>query len=406
MNGEGTIMGFARAPLQLAVCAGLLSLGVISAAKAGGFARGSADIDTLFEEENFDLRIEGRAVAPTQKFSVNVNPALVGTNFYDNFLIPSAALKFNLNQNLRCEGTFTENVGASIEYAAPTIPKGTTSEELTTNEFGAACLVRFDAGPGVFSVIGGVFAEDLNYHRINDLSIPTGGLMPAGTTANLNLDGQEYGWRAGLAYEIPEIKARAEILYRSGTDYGATGTLTVPGALVHSPAPFVNLPATAEGNLPESVEFIMRSGVAPTWLVFADVKWMDWSVLKALIVTSPLGVTADQYNWRDGWTVTGGVVHSFGDQFAGQVSLTWDRGVGTGWNIAGAGDIWTLAIGGRLRGPKGGEFRGGIGLSYLDSVTETQYANAIIPGNIRSGFNSATDSGFAATFSMGYIVQW
>jgi long-chain fatty acid transport protein len=168
----------------------------------------------------------------------------------------------------------------------------------------------------------------------------------------------------------------------------------------------VNLPATAEGHLPQSVEFMARSGVAPTWLVFTDVKWTDWSVQKALIVTSPLGVTADQYNWKDGWTITGGVVHSFGDQFAGQVSLTWDQGVGTGWNITGAGDIWTLAIGGRLRGPKGGEFRGGVGLSYLDSVTETQYANAIIPGNIRSGFNAATDSGFAATFALGYIVQW
>jgi long-chain fatty acid transport protein len=399
-------MKLTQSPLPSLLCAGLLSLVAIGAAKAGGFSRGSADIDTLFEEENFDLRVEARAVVPTQKFTVNANPALVGTNFYENYLVPSAALKFNLSQNLRCEGTFTESNGASLEYAAPKIPTGTTSEVFTTNEFGGACLVRFDAGPGVFSLIGGVFAEDLDYHRTTDLSIPTAGLLPAGTPAILNLDGQEYGWRAGLAYEIPEIKARAEILYRSGTDYGATGTLTVPGALVHSPAAFVNLPATAEGHLPQSVEFMVRSGVAPTWLVFTDVKWSDWSVQKALIVTSPIGVTADQYNWRDGWTVTGGVVHSFGDQFAGQVSLTWDQGVGTGWNITGAGDIWTLAIGGRLRGPKGGEFRGGIGLSYLDSVTETQYANAIIPGNIRSGFNSATDDGFAATFAFGYIVQW
>ena len=399
-------MNYTLSRLSLLFCAGVMSLVATNAAKAGGFSRGSADIDTLFEEENFDLRVDARVVVPTQKFTVNANPALVGTNFYGSYEIPSAALKFNLNQNLRCEGTFTENTGATIEYAAPKIPTGTTSEEFTTNEFGAACLVRFDAGPGVFSLIGGVFSEDLDYHRTTDLSIPTGGLLPAGTPANLKLDGQEYGWRAGMAYEIPEIKARAEILYRSGTDYGATGTLTVPGVLVGSPAALVNLPATAEGHLPQSVEFMARSGVAPTWLVFTDVKWTDWSVQKALIVTSPLGVTADQYNWKDGWTITGGVVHSFGDQFAGQVSLTWDQGVGTGWNITGAGDIWTLAIGGRLRGPKGGEFRGGIGLSYLDSVTETQYANAIIPGNVRSGFNAATDSGFAATFALGYIVQW
>ena len=53
-----------------------------------------------------------------------------------------------------------------------------------------------------------------------------------------------------------------------------------------------------------------------------------------------------------------------------------------------------------------GEFRFGLGLSYLEGVAETQYANAIIPGNIHSGFNRSTDSGFATTLSAGYIVQW
>src|SRR5215470_1900637 len=104
-------MKLTRLQLQSLLCAGLLSLGTITVAKAGGFSRGSADIDTLFEEENFDLRVDARVVVPTQKFSVNANPALVGTNFYGTYAIPSVALKFNLNQNLRCEGTFTENNG-------------------------------------------------------------------------------------------------------------------------------------------------------------------------------------------------------------------------------------------------------------------------------------------------------
>ena len=73
--------------------------------------------------------------------------------------------------------------------------------------------------------------------------------------------------------------------------------------------------------------------------------------------------------------------------FAGQVSLTWDRGVSTGWDLR--DDIWTLAARRpACRAKVGGEFRGGIGLSYLASAEETQYANAIIPGNIHSGFNA------------------
>ena len=153
-------------------------------------------------------------------------------------------------------------------------------------------------------------------------------------------------------------------------------------------SPLVTLPATGVGQLPQSVELSARSGVAEDWLVFAAVKWTDWSVLQNLTVTTPISTIVDQYEWRDGWTVTGGVVHSFNDTFAGQASLTWDRGVSTGWDLR--NDIWTLAVGGRVRAKVGGEFRGGIGLSYLQSGEETQYANAIIPGNIHSGFNAST----------------
>ena len=88
--------------------------------------------------------------------------------------------------------------------SAPKFPSGKLSEKFTTDEFGLACAVRFQAGQGVVSVmVGGGFVEQLDYERVNDLSVPTGGLLPAGTNANLNLKGQEYGWRAGLAYAVP-----------------------------------------------------------------------------------------------------------------------------------------------------------------------------------------------------------
>jgi long-chain fatty acid transport protein len=389
---------------KVLLAAGLLSIATCGIAAAGGFNRGSAATDLLYEEENFNMRFDARIVIPSQKYSVNVNPALVGTSFYDDYIVPSAGVKFNVSEHLRCAGTYTDAFGAASTFEAPKIPTGKLSEDFVISEFGATCAVRFDAGMGVISVLGGGFVEDLNYDRLTDLSVPTGGLLPPGTPATLKLDGKEYGWRAGLAYEIPDYKLRFELLYRSGTEYGAIGTLVVPGALVGSPAAAIALPAVAYGDMPQSVELNMRSGVAPDWLAFANVKWTEWSVLETLVVSTPLSTTADQYHWRDGWTVTGGVVHSFSDVFAGQVSLTWDRGVSTGWDLR--GDVWTLALGGRLRAPVGGEFRIGAGFSYLESVTETQYANAIIPGDIRSGFNSAVDDGYAVTLSGGYIIQW
>jgi long-chain fatty acid transport protein len=148
----------------------------------------------------------------------------------------------------------------------------------------------------------------------------------------------------------------------------------------------------------------MQSGVAPGWLVYGTVKWTDWSVLQNLTVITPLSTQIDQYQWRDGWTVTGGVGHAFNDMISGTMSLTWDRGVSTGWDLK--GEVWTLALGASLKDKIGGEFRGGIGLSYLASVAETQYANAVIPGDIHSGFNQSTDNGYAISFNAGYSLHW
>ena len=97
-------------------------MAVMGAAQAGGFSRGTADTDLLFEEGNFNMRFDARVVVPSQKFKTNINPALVGTNPYGNYIIPSAAVKFDITHNLRCEGTWTQNVGADTDYAAPKIP--------------------------------------------------------------------------------------------------------------------------------------------------------------------------------------------------------------------------------------------------------------------------------------------
>jgi len=374
-----------KGALKTVAWAGLLSMAV-GVAYAGGFSRGTAPTDLLYEDGNFNMRFDTRVVVPHQEFSKNANPALVGTSFYETYVIPSAGVKFNITDTVRCVGTYTQNTGSDVKYASPKPSPSSLlmppklSESFHTDEFGATCAVRFDVGPGVLSVLGGGFVEELTYDRVSAVG--------GGATADLKLSGQDYGWRAGLAYEIPDYRLRAEVLYRSGTQYGADGTLSTP---------LVTAPAIGTGSLPQSVELNLRSGVAAGWLVFGQVKWTDWSVMNALTVNTPLFPVpiVDQYNWRDGWTLTGGVVHSFSDMFAGQASLTWDQGVTTGWDLR--GDVWTLALGGRLKAPVGGEFRFGAGFSYLEGVEETQYAAPL---------NEATDSGYAIGLNVGYITQW
>ena len=177
------------------------------------------------------------------------------------------------------------------------------------------------------------------------------------------------------------------------------------GRPVGSPVASVTLPATGIGNLPQSVELSARSGVAQDWLVFASVKWTDWSVLqnsdrhhaafhrhRSVSMAGRL----DRYRRRRSFL---------------QRRYSPDRSASPG-TVASAPAGTCGATSGRSPsaagcGPRSAASSAAASASAICSRgEETQYANAIIPGNIHSGFNAATDSGFAATFNAGYIVQW
>jgi long-chain fatty acid transport protein len=237
------------------------------------------------------------------------------------------------------------------------------------------CAAFFDAGPGRIAVIGGLFYEDFNY----DLDAYT--TSPAGLTPlSVRLGDQDIGWRAGVAYEIPEIAFRSSLVYRSGTQYSATGDAELNDLGMTSDA-------YGWGRLPQSVELNLQSGIAPDWLAFGSVKWTDWSTMERLHLNFFGADSYNDYYWKDGWTVTGGVGHKFTDTFSGFASLTWDSGVSTGWDLL--GDSFTLAAGVVAKDRFGGELQLTGAAIFNEAAEETKYG----------ALNASTKD------SVGYAVQ-
>ena len=376
--------------LKISTLALLTAASAITAANAGGFSRGSADTDIIFEEGNFNIRAGATVVVPTRKFTNGPSAfgptANNGTSYTDSYIIPSAAIKLNVTEDLRCAGTFSQPYGGSVSYANPTT-SGKLNENFTINEAGLTCGYKFDLATGRAWVLGGIYQETFDYTRLNYRTL--------GSRFGLNLSGTDTGFRVGAAYEIPEFALRAQLMYRAASSYGATGTFdirTLGGVVVGGP-----FAATGTGSLPQSVELKVRSGVAPDWLVFGSVKWTDWSVTKQLIVNVPaLGATqTNDYFWKDGWTVSAGVGHKFTEELSGAVSLTWDSGVKTGYDLS--SQTVTLGAGGVLKDKFGGELSFGGGLTYIASATET--LNAV-------GTNSAVGSGMAYALGASYKSKW
>ncbi|MET2826406.1 OmpP1/FadL family transporter [Mesorhizobium shangrilense] len=369
--------------LKALLGAGCFSLALIGSVHAGGFSRGTADTDILFEDGNFNMRTSVTYVAPTRKYSVNgLNPNLIGQNYSDSYAVPSAAVKFKLTDNLSCAGTYTESYGASATWSAPSGTLQKLKENFTIYEGAVTCGVKFDLSKGRIWLLGGVYHEDVDYNLV-----AVGGLL------DVNLKESDIGWRAGIAYEIPEIALRTQLMYRSGVSIDASGTANA----VSPPFPKPTAPATGDTQFPQSLEFKAQTGVAPGWLVYGSVKWTDWSVTKQLNLHIPQeGVeNGNDYFWRDGWTLTGGVGHKFNDQISGTVFASWDRGVSTGWDLT--GDSYTLGTGVSMKDKMGGELRLGVAAIYLASVSETQYAPIL---------NRTVQGDWGYAFSGGYSIKW
>ncbi|RKE84996.1 outer membrane protein transport protein [Rhizobium sp. AG855] len=399
------------------------ALGLIAAcafvggAQAGGFSRGEADTDILYEDGDIAARAGYVYVMPQRGYDSINGASTSDDDFTQNYSIPSFSAKFRVSDNFSCALTYTEPFGAKSEYGADAraadrnadraeailapvgagkIPlfiggNAVLSSQFKTTELGGTCAVSVDAGQGRFSVLGGLFTQSFDYTEVKDYG-----------TLNLRDDG-EMGYRFGAAYEIKEYALRAELMYRSKVEHDAEGVFTSAAPLASLPGAFggpiplgTQLSSTGNGTLPQSLELSLQSGIAPDWLAFGSVKWTDWSVLQTLNYRiTGLGPQTKDFFWQDGWTISGGVGHNFTDKISGAISLTWDRGVGTGADIM--TDTWTIGAGTQIKaGP--GVVRLGAAATYLTEGSQSTAQGA--------DFNATVGGDWAYAVSASYKISF
>jgi len=371
------------------------------AAEAGGFSRGEADTDILFESGDFIFRSGATYVSPRRAFATIRGAAATDDDFTNDYWIPSIAAKVGVSENFACALTYTQPFGGDATYGmdarmatavtnlltgVKNVPYGDKGFE--TNEYGATCDVKFDAGAGKIHLLGGVFMQSFSYTAVNEADTLSP-LAPNYGTLHLE-DDSAFGYRIGAAYEITEYALRVSLLYRSKVDHDAD-----EGYYDFKDLGLVMMPASGFGTLPQSLKLSVQTGVAPGWLVYGSVKWTDWSVLQALNYQIGGAWREDLYNWKDGWTIQGGVAHVFNEKLTGTINLTWDSGVSDGADIY--TDTWTLGAGVQAKvGP--GDLRFGGAVSYLTSGSQSAAKGA--------SFDATVDNDFAYAISGSYKIAF
>ena len=349
-----------RSPIRCIALAAILASSTMGAAHAGGLEANGYNWDLLFDPATYVGKGTVTPVIINHEITSLAAPGLGTAATSSNRTYYNLAVKADLVDNASClvsvQNPWGSGTDRLLPYAAAT--GQSVRERIWSTDLGLTCSYGFDVGPGSLSIIGGISAQSLNYEAL----VPA--LLPGPTLGTLpvELDGRGFGWRIGAAYEVPEIALRVSAIYNAPIDYDLSGTFAA------------GLPAAASVTTPQTFEVKAQSGIAPGWLLLGGIKWVDWSVVDALSVTTPGPTLTTVLNYEDGWTVSAGVGHQLTEDLTVLAGLTWDKGTSreNGAGVLANGtqsDRLGVNLGAAYKPSENFELSGGVSYSMIEAGT-------------------------------------
>ncbi len=284
-----------------------------------------------YTEGNFVARGDINA-SITQLSGGRVNAATIGTAITNATAIAQSAAATPAQ---RAEAAATVQslsaIGAIAQAEAATAGDNTNVEVRSEN---LTALLGMKFGPNKnFQIYGGPAAQRIQA----DVKLRGLAYGPAsGYTSNSNPD-MDYGYVAGIAYSKPEIALKAALTYRSEIDHDVTIAETYPlaGALAGNPAA-ANRTSEYQITTPKSINFDFQTGLNPTTLATAKVRWVPWSDFSIVPPLynevsqrsfGPDGLALVDYD-DDQYQVEVGIAKRLAPALAVSGTVGWDSGAG------------------------------------------------------------------------------
>lgn len=220
-----------------------------------------------------------------------------------------------------------------------------------------------------------------------------------GYDANIGAD-MGYGWVAGVAYSKPEIALKAALTYRSEIDHERSIAEIIPATGYESSQNF-------KATLPESWNLDFQTGINPTTLLTAKVRYVPWSdfnitppqysetIKGSNPVLYPNGLPIVRYE-KDQWSAEVGLGKKLSDKVSVSGNLGYDSGAGNPVSTLGPiKGYYSLGLGAKYNiTPEWSVSVGGKYLKFGD-------ATAQLPNGVKAGEFDDND-GFIAGVKLAY----
>lgn len=343
--------------------AGAALLLTTSIATAGGLDRTGQGVAPLFEDGQY-AELSFSTVIPSVSGTLNAPfPPLDSGNVGEDYFQFGAAFKSDINEQLSYAIIFEQPFGANVNYDDndPGYPLAGSDAEFRSQS--VSVLGRYKLDDNI-SIHGGVRIISIDADAV--VSVQTGN--PASSffyDASYDRDTQA-AFVIGAAYEVPEIALRVALTYTSETEFSHDTEFQVGASAAGPLAP----PAEGETEytLPQSVNLDFQTGIAADTLLFGSVRWVEWSAGDIDSPSYPLNPLVSFED--DVFTYTLGVGRRFSDEFAGLVSVGYEKeNDGEASNLAPTDGNISLGLGGAYTMPNGVELSGGVRYISIGDAT-------------------------------------
>jgi len=347
----------------------IAALSVASVASAAGLDRSGQDVTAFLQDGTYAEAVYTYIDADVTGKDTSGNKLDDIAESYDFFRY---GVKADINETFSIGVLYDEPFGAAADYVGDSNFVDATGE-------GTNVEVRTESITGIlgakigqnknFQVYGGPVAQRVEA----DVKLRGPAYSAAnGYTTHISAD-QDYGYIAGVAYSKPEIALKAALTYRSEIEHNTQA------AEIYPFAPRVGLSTdstnTIEVTTPESINFDFQTGINPTTLATAKVRWVPWSDfaitpslyngVSQVLATTPAGAGIpldglDLVSYDDDqWQVELGLAKRVAPALAVSGTVGWDSGAGN--------PVTSL-------GPIEGYYSAGLGAKY--NVTENWAVSA------------------------------